>query len=136
MKTVGNVLNKSPYLDPKWQQLRLLVMNRDNFSCVLCGSKDKTFNVHHKVYKKGYKVFQYNLKDLVTLCDQCHDKHHKQEGSLNKKISGAFEYLLWDNRNKSVLMSSLVTIGFVSQFIDFTQNFVLKNFEEIGANED
>lgn len=61
------------YRDPRWQKLRLEVMQRDGFACQACGSVDKTLNVHHLVYCKGKPVWEHPEIYLVTLCEDCHE---------------------------------------------------------------
>jgi hypothetical protein len=56
--------------DPRWQKKRLEILNRDGFSCCLCGDKETELHVHHKKYYKE----PWNAKDesLQTLCKYCH----------------------------------------------------------------
>lgn len=58
--------------DPRWQQMRLKVMERDQFTCRKCRSKDKTLNVHHLAYAKGKAPWEYDGEALMTLCEECH----------------------------------------------------------------
>jgi hypothetical protein len=58
--------------DPRWQRKRLEILNRDDFTCKGCGSKDRTLHVHHFRYVKGCDPWDYGAADLVTLCDRCH----------------------------------------------------------------
>lgn len=61
------------YKDPRWQKKRLQIMDRDNFCCISCKSKDKTLNVHHAVpYRKETKIWEYENDELKTLCEDCH----------------------------------------------------------------
>lgn len=64
--------------NPKWQKVRLEVMNRDNWKCTRCKKTDKTLNVHHTEYHKGKKPWEYDIKFLVTLCENCHGIEHKE----------------------------------------------------------
>lgn len=57
--------------DPRWQKLRLEVMQRDKFSCVHCGDKSATLNVHHLAYHKS--PWDSPPEELITLCEQCHE---------------------------------------------------------------
>ena len=57
--------------DPRWQRKRLEVMNRDEFTCKICGAKDKTLNVHHCFYD-GREPWEYKDISLTTLCEDCH----------------------------------------------------------------
>jgi hypothetical protein len=59
--------------DPRWQRKRLEVFERDGFKCRRCRGEDKTLNVHHKRYAKNGDPWGVELKDLVTLCEHCHE---------------------------------------------------------------
>ena len=58
--------------DPRWQKMRLEVMDRDEFACQRCGAKHKTLNVHHMFYQKGKDPWEYDPDFLLTLCEGCH----------------------------------------------------------------
>lgn len=58
--------------DPRWQRRRLEVLNQANFECTCCGNKEKTLHVHHKIYRKGHKVWEYPDAELEVLCEDCH----------------------------------------------------------------
>ena len=60
--------------DPRWQKMRLLVMERDGFQCTHCEAEDKTLNVHHKVYRRGRDPWAYPDEELTTLCEDCHEE--------------------------------------------------------------
>lgn len=59
--------------DPRWQQTRLRIMERDGFACVKCGSKTETLHVHHGGYERGLDPWEYDPEVLWTLCEPCHD---------------------------------------------------------------
>lgn len=59
--------------DPRWQKKRLAIMQRDDFTCQECGAKDKTLHVHHKTYIYGNDPWDYPDKNLITLCENCHE---------------------------------------------------------------
>ena len=65
------------YTHPKWQELRLRAMERDQFSCKKCGAKDKQLHVHHLKYTVGAEVWESPLEDLETRCCTCHEASHK-----------------------------------------------------------
>lgn len=56
--------------DPRWQRKRLEILNRDNFSCQLCGSDKYTLHVHHKSYNGD--PWETANSELITLCEDCH----------------------------------------------------------------
>lgn len=59
--------------DPRWQKVRLQVFERDNFLCQKCFDDKVTLNVHHRIYIKIRDPWDYPLKYLVTLCEDCHE---------------------------------------------------------------
>lgn len=69
--------------DPRWQNKRLSILNRDAHRCVLCSSTSD-LQVHHRQYHfiKAKKEFsppwEYDDRLLLTLCEKCHQKGHRQ----------------------------------------------------------
>ena len=60
--------------DPRWQKLRLEILQRDSFTCRFCGSGlngGKNLQVHHVIYKKR-DPWDYPQYLYQTLCDDCH----------------------------------------------------------------
>lgn len=57
---------------PNWQRKRLEILERDDFTCVLCGTNEVTLHVHHWRYVWGNKPWEYDNADLATLCEDCH----------------------------------------------------------------
>jgi len=57
---------------PKWQRKRLEIMQRDDFRCTKCKDEETTLHVHHIEYHNGLKPWEYEDKDLATLCEHCH----------------------------------------------------------------
>lgn len=68
--------------DPRWQKKRLEIMERDEFTCLSCGDKDKELHVHHLSYRRGADVWDYNNDELITLCKDC----HKEITDIKRKI--------------------------------------------------
>lgn len=59
------------------------VMNRDSYTCQICGAKHTRLEVHHIVYRsKGGTDDEDNL---ITLCESCHKKIHKGEINVSLK---------------------------------------------------
>lgn len=74
-------MSKEEYLEllksPEWQKKRLLIFQRDNFTCVCCHAKDKTLHVHHIRYLAyDVKPWDYPNWMLVTYCETCHETEH------------------------------------------------------------
>ena len=70
----------SMYRDSRWQQKRLEIMERDNWTCRSCGASGEgvTLNVHHAYYDKGKKPWEYDNHLLVTWCEKCHKVRHEE----------------------------------------------------------
>ncbi len=65
--------------DPRWQKKRLEILNRDEFTCRLCGDDKLTLHVHHICYNGN--PWEANSDRLITLCEACHE----EETDLLKK---------------------------------------------------
>ena len=64
--------------DPRWQQMRLKVLERDEWMCRLCRDKDETLAVHHRYYERGKEPWDYPPEALVTLCQDCHEAERRE----------------------------------------------------------
>lgn len=82
--------------DPRWQKKRLEVLNDANWTCEKCKSADKTLHVHHKLYEKGLKPWEYENELLQCLCETCHtmEEYHKGEfnGAVHDLLLMGFDY--------------------------------------------
>jgi len=58
--------------DPRWQKLRLKIMERADFACEICKDKEKTLHIHHRYYKSNFKPWDYPDESLLCLCENCH----------------------------------------------------------------
>ena len=69
--------------DPRWQDKRKSIIKRDNYQCQYCGLGLRKLNVHHLIYIKGLKPWEYDNELLITLCDE----HHELIHDINKIIA-------------------------------------------------
>lgn len=75
--------------DPRWQKKRLLILERDNFTCTLCMDSRTTLHVHHEAYLGN----PWDISDdkLRTVCLHCHDIIHAipdhNIAAIHKRIS-------------------------------------------------
>jgi len=72
--------------DPRWQKCRLLIFERDNFTCKWCGDDKLTLHVHHIEYKKGCDPWEYENEKLMTLCEKCHEMQHLEGTYLESML--------------------------------------------------
>lgn len=54
-------------------QLRKAVLERDNFTCQECGSKEK-LECHHLKPQCDYPELALDIDNCITLCHECHTK--------------------------------------------------------------
>lgn len=82
------------YKRPEWQRKRLEVMEAADFKCENCDSSDKTLNVHHKLYVKGRKVWEYSGDELECLCESCHECVHELRDEMKTLVATLPTYLI------------------------------------------
>jgi len=58
--------------DPRWQKKRLEILERDKFQCRACEDITTTLHIHHLFCDYKLKPWEYNNKELLTLCKNCH----------------------------------------------------------------
>lgn len=69
--------------DPRWQQKRLRILERDEFTCRVCGSKERTLHVHHLAYpREDCDPWDSSVDLLVTLCEPCHEVEHNNHRDM------------------------------------------------------
>jgi hypothetical protein len=73
---MANTTYSEKLKSPFWQKKRLMIFNRDGWACVQCGSTTVTLQVHHKKYVYGREPWEYDNKELETLCENCHRGEH------------------------------------------------------------
>lgn len=95
---------------PQWQKKRLEIMQRDNFTCQFCGCKDRTLHIHHKVYEKGKKPWEYYDKDLITLCDKCHECITEEKNILYEEFINVRESIREFGFSDAILNAILLHI--------------------------
>ena len=64
------------YLDyltsPEWQEKRAACLEYYEYKCAIC-YQGGHLHVHYRTYGR---LFNERPSDLITLCDECHDRHH------------------------------------------------------------
>lgn len=68
--------------DPRWQKKKNGILDRDNYTCIICGETKLTLHVHHKSYNG--KPWEINDDQLITLCEICHEKAHGKNVEITK----------------------------------------------------
>jgi hypothetical protein len=71
--------------DPRWQRKRLSIMQRDDWQCRHCQSKDKTLTVHHYLYSGN--PWEVDDQFLVTLCEDCHQQRQDLDSDAKLMVA-------------------------------------------------
>jgi hypothetical protein len=82
--------------DPRWLEIKVQILRRDNFTCVCCRKTNRRMNVHHGAYFKNKMAWEYESQYLHTVCDDCHKVAHDFIDSINEKIGFLNPDYLWD----------------------------------------
>ena len=103
---------------PRWQKQRLLVMQRDDWTCTRCRETERELHVHHMSYEYGREPWDYPLDNFRTLCCDCHEEESalraviddKTRKALRKEGVLAVEWLeaLFAEREDALLYAHLV----------------------------
>jgi 5-methylcytosine-specific restriction endonuclease McrA len=72
--------------DPRWQKMRLQILERDNWMCQHCFATEKTLHVHHLAYAKGREPWDYPKGHLLTLCSDCHEAMPSEQSAYEAKL--------------------------------------------------
>lgn len=73
--------------DPRWQKMRLHILERDEWKCQRCSRADMTLHVHHKRYQWGKKPWEYDEASLLTLCEKCHEIGTRLQRELKQAVA-------------------------------------------------
>jgi len=69
---------REQYKDPRWQKKRLEILQRDEWQCKLCSTKEETLHVHHRYYLSGTDIWDYPNTAFATLCESCHETESQE----------------------------------------------------------
>jgi hypothetical protein len=81
--------------DPRWQKMRLQILEADKWTCRHCGDTESTLHVHHKYYERGAEPWDYPLTALITLCEHCHATETECLATEEKLIVSALRRCGW-----------------------------------------
>jgi len=76
------------YKTPEWKELVLSVWTRDGFKCKRCGvgnvSRTNRLHAHHIGTWADYPELRTDMKNLVTLCQNCHLWVHSNQNTRRR----------------------------------------------------
>lgn len=68
----------------EWAKKRDYILNRDNYTCYLCGYHGLKLNVHHIEYLPNKLAWEYPDEMFFTVCYDCHRKIHMPDLMVKK----------------------------------------------------
>lgn len=88
---VTNMKQESAYSkalrDPRWQKRRLEAMEAAGWMCRQCGTDTQEMHVHHMLYIKGRKPWEYENRHLLALCADCHKDTESAKRRFEETLS-------------------------------------------------
>lgn len=97
---------------------REAILNRDNYTCQICGKKHTRLEVHHIIFRSQGGTDDEN--NLITLCEDCHNYVHNGRIVLTKKprkmsLKHATHMSIIRSQLLKVYPEALETFGFVTK---------------------
>lgn len=94
------------------------ILNRDKYTCQVCGKKHTRLEVHHIIYRSQGGTNDEN--NLITLCEDCHSKVHDGKLAITKKpkkmtLKYATHMSIIRSQLLKVYPEAIETFGFVTK---------------------
>ncbi len=114
-------------LHPNWQKKKAAILERDNYTCRSCGSKDVTLHAHHIFYIPDTDPWDYKDDALITYCEICHNTEHLIGNTLR-------EYLFELIRDKPLMIHLVAQLCVLSEKVpDFENRLRIFLKKEVDA---
>lgn len=97
---------------------REAILNRDSYTCKICGAKNTRLEVHHIKYRSQGGTDDED--NLITLCESCHKKIHMGEIDVNLKprklnLKEATHMNIIRSQLLKIYSEAIETFGFVTK---------------------
>ena len=97
---------------------REAILHRDNYTCQCCGKKHTRLEVHHIVFRSRGGTD--DEKNLITLCEECHNAIHNGTLVLTKKpkrlsLKHATQMSIIRSQLLKIYPDAIETFGFVTK---------------------
>lgn len=73
-------IDKDGRQTPEYRRWRQCVLERDNYTCQMCGKQGGKLNVHHIERYRNNIERRTDVSNGITLCEKCHKELHQREG--------------------------------------------------------
>ena len=106
-------------------------MERDNFTCQICGDNESTLNVHHIKYERGKLPWEVSDEKLITTCGTCHKIIHEVKKQFPLIEKHNFEFKVFKLVDSKTCYSE-----FDSFFCIYNQNLIyIKISDDYGVEK-
>lgn len=116
---------------PIWQKKKNRILERDEYTCKMCGSHDHTLNVHHFAYAPfGFEPWDVPNSALITFCEDCHANEERNKRVFHQQLLRTFGFCGYSNSDIEELTKLMVPVfeldtdlfrekmkGFVEDFV-------------------
>ena len=82
--------------DPRWQKMRLKILERDQWRCTRCDDTTNTLHVHHLCYRPGKDPWESTAEELVTFCASCHEEETSTSTMARQEVIQKLTMWPWD----------------------------------------
>ena len=89
--------------DPRWQKVRLKILERDEWACQQCFDSSTSLVVHHLYYEQDKEPWDYPDAAFITLCERCHE--------TERLIAPEVQAMLFATIKKCFLMGDIEIIA-------------------------
>lgn len=110
--------------EPEWNTFRNAVFANKEKACQVCRRTDKVLQVHHIFYEQDRKPWEYEMDEVMLLCEDCHRGMHEQLKNFRKFVFGHLDPQTFKILN-GALAAALVTydrIVFAHALAEFVSN--------------
>ncbi len=79
------------YNTPEWKRKRVVILKRDNYQCRECkryGKVVQADTVHHAIPLQERPDLRLDSRNLISLCEGCHEKMHNKFDNTLSKLGG------------------------------------------------
>lgn len=121
MKTTKSYAEK--LRDPRWQRLRLEVMESARWECSSCGDSDKELQVHHPAYRKGAEPWEYEAAELLCLCAKCHKETEAGKIVFSEMLLNSRSTALYSNLQRMCIDEAIDSFAqMIAEYVKNTES--------------
>jgi len=93
--------------DVRWQKRRLEILERDEWTCQVCGATTGSMHVHHMYYEPGVEPWDHPSPSMITLCEDCHAAEREDWRSAARWLHIQLSHIGFTSSDRIALGSSI-----------------------------